>query len=260
MKALVLAGGFARRLGGAAENTPKALIPLHDNKPVIEYLLEKLEEIDGLQNVFISTNAKFKRQFQEWLERRRLRETQTGPKAPLRLDLVTLEAKTEEEKRGPVRTVQFVVDQEKIREDLLVVAGDNLFDFALGDFVRFASKKRAVTLGAYDVGSADEAKKMGVLEIDSKHGRVTEFEEKPKYPKSTLVSLAVYFFPQDSLNLIGDYLGTLGQQLRPGPGELIQWLAKENHKIYAFVFDGTWIDIGSPESLERARKAVANWR
>lgn len=136
-----------------------------------------------------------------------------------------------------------MIDRENVDDDLLVIAGDNLISFDVADFVDYFEDHGAPTLAAYDVGSREKATSYGLVELED--DRVVDFQEKPDDPNSTLVSIACYAFPQDSLSLFPTYLEEGNNP--DEPGWFIQWL--QNHEAtYAYTFDGAWFDIGTPES------------
>jgi glucose-1-phosphate thymidylyltransferase len=112
-----------------------------------------------------------------------------------------------------------------------------------------ASRRGGVSVALYDVGSIEAAKRYGVVSID-KSGRVTEFEEKPQAPKSTLISTGIYYFPREHVSGIGNYLKTEGTK-NDAPGYYIKWLVA-NGKVYGFPFSQKWYDIGDIESYKKA--------
>ncbi|MFW6376496.1 MAG: sugar phosphate nucleotidyltransferase, partial [archaeon] len=149
----------------------------------------------------------------------------------------------EDEKFGVVGALAQLVDREGIDEDLLVIAGDNLISFDVAEFVDFFEAKGAPTLAAYDVGSKEKATAYGVLDVEG--DRVTDLQEKPDDPSSTLISIACYGFPHDALDMLETYLE--GGNNPDEPGWFVQWL-QAREPTYAFSFDGAWYDIGTPES------------
>jgi glucose-1-phosphate thymidylyltransferase len=138
------------------------------------------------------------------------------------------------------------------QDDLLVIAGDNLFSEPLTNFVDFARSKPA-TVAVHDMGSLEAIKKYGCITIDEK-GVVTQFEEKPQNPKSTLAALALYYYSSDVLPLFGTYLAAGNNADQPGLN--LQWLYTRQ-PVYTFPITGQWLDIGSKETLEEANKSFA---
>lgn len=136
------------------------------------------------------------------------------------------------------------MDRENLSDDTLVIAGDNLICFDVSDFLDTFQAHDAPTLAAHDVGSYERASSYGLVEIDN-DGVVVNFEEKPDNPNSTLVSIACYGFPGDTLQLFEEYLD--GDNNPDEPGWFIQWL-QARQKVNTFTFEDPWFDIGTPES------------
>ena len=239
MKALILAGGFAKRMWPLTLETPKALLPIK-GKPLLEYILKKIEPLEGIDKIFISINKKFEKHFADFLQHYRSSKLIT---------LIVEEAMSEEEKLGAVRGIDFFLDREKIMEPLLVINGDNIFDSGLFGLLLLYKRRKASVVGLYDVKDRERAKKYGVVEIDGE-GRLTAFEEKPVSPRSTLASTGIYIFTLPSLEKITAYLASNGGDRM---GDFITWLA-QREKVYGFVLEGKWFDIGSLEEYEQTEK------
>jgi len=238
MKAVILAGGFARRMGRLGIRTPKALLPIA-GRPVIEHILERMQGL-GIDKVFVSTNKRFEQEFSDWAAK-----TAAG----LVIELVVEPAMEEGQKLGSIGGLQFLIEQKSIEEDILVVNGDNLFGSGLEGFISFYKAKKAFTFGVYDTRSIDEAQKMGVV-LSDQSGQVMDFEEKPENPKSTLVSTGIYLFPRETLPLIKQYTDEGNSTDRMG--DFLAWLMKRQ-ALFSFRFDGIWFDIGSPETYGMAQ-------
>ncbi|PSQ17556.1 glucose-1-phosphate thymidylyltransferase [Halobacteriales archaeon QS_8_69_26] len=232
MKAIVLAGGYATRLWPITMDRPKMFLPI-GRSTVIDRIFQELEEDDRISEVYVSTNERFAGDFQEYLA-----DGDYG-KAQLSVEDTT----EEDEKFGVVGALAQLVDREGIDEDTLVIAGDNLISFDVSDFLDFFQAKGAPTLAAYDVGSRERATSYGIVDLDG--DRIVDFQEKPDEPSSTLVSIACYAFPAESLGLLEEYLA--GDNNPDEPGWFVQWL-QSRRSTYAFSFEGAWFDIGTPES------------
>ena len=244
MKAVILAGGFAKRMWPLTENQAKALLPVAD-KPIINHILEKLEEADDVNDIYISTNEKFESDFQQWID-----SVQTSKN----LKLVVECHDCEERKLGAIGGLKYLIYKEKINDDLLVIAGDNLFEFDLKSFVGCCNGCRDPVVAFYDMGDLEKVKKFGVASLDV-NNYVQHFEEKPEEPKSTLISTCIYLIPKEDLKLIDVYLQ--GENNPDAPGFFIQWL-KDQKQIRGFVFTDRWFDIGSFELYDEAIKEFGN--
>ncbi len=241
MRAVILAGGYGKRMGPMGEKMPKALIKVGE-KPVIEHIFEKLKSVRDIDIVYISTNEKFKGQLALWLDKFRSSEKT--------LKLVVEPHTTDHKKLGSMGALKYLIESEKIDDDLMVINGDNVFDFDLNRLVKFFNEKDKLVIGFYDVKSLEEARKMGVGRLNT-YGKLVEFEEKPEKPKSTLVSTGCYIFPRSSLEMVSFYLA--GKNSPDAPGYFVKWFYTR-WKVYGFVFKEKWFDIGSLETLREARE------
>ncbi len=232
MKAVVLAGGYATRLWPITKHRPKMFLPMGEST-VVDRVFAELERDDRISEVFVSTNDRFADDFRAHLA-----------DSPYEKPTLSVEDTTEEsEKFGVVGALAQLVDREAVDDDLLVVAGDNLISFDLSAFVDFFRERDATSLAAYDVGSRERAQSYGLVDLDG--DRVVDFQEKPDDPNSTLVSIACYAFPADTLPDLETYLA---EDNNPDePGWFLQWL-RAREPVHAFTFDGAWFDIGTPES------------
>ena len=232
MDAIVLAGGYATRLWPITRHRPKMFLPIGDST-VIDRIFEELEADDRIDDVYVSTNERFAEEFELHLE-----------ESPFEKPQLSVEDTTEEsEKFGVIGALAQLVDREGLSDDTLVLAGDNLISFSVSEFVDDFQSAGTPTIAAYDVGSRDRATSYGVIDVDG--GRVVDFEEKPDKPASTLVSIACYGFPADTLGLLQTYLA--GDNNPDEPGWFVQWLV-DRERVNAFTFDEAWFDIGTPES------------
>ncbi|MFC6725530.1 sugar phosphate nucleotidyltransferase [Halobium palmae] len=236
MKAVVLAGGYATRLWPITRNRPKMLLPVGE-MTVIDIIFDDLEDDDRIDEVFVSTNEAFAEDFEEYLA-----------ESEYEKPTLSVEETTEEdEKFGVVGALAQLIDREEVDDDLLVVAGDNLLSFDMSEFVDYFYEQGTTSLAAYDVGSREKAKSYGLVELDGE--RVVDFQEKPEDPKSTLVSIACYAFPADTLPKFDEYLA--GDNNPDEPGWFVQWV-QSREPVHAFTFSGAWYDIGTPASYLEA--------
>ena len=241
MKALILAAGYATRLWPLTLNRPKPLL-LVKNKPIMEYSADKIAKISGIDNIYVVTNTKFVRNFKKWASRYKINK---------QVIVIDDEIKTVNERRGSIGDILYSIERENIKDDLLIVAGDNLFNFSLNDFLDFCiSRSPYVTIGLFNVNDKGLAKRYGIVSIDN-NGKVVDFIEKPQEPPSTLAAMCLYFIPAPKLSLIEEYK----QQGLPLDlaGNFIGWLSKKE-PVYGYVFKGQWIDIGDKKSLKYAQE------
>ena len=246
MKVIILAAGYATRLYPLTLTQPKPLLPVA-GQPMIDYVLDNLAPIGGIDRIYVVTNAKFAGHFQQWSADYRAK------KAKLNFTIVNDRSTDDTHKLGAIGDIHFVLTSQNVTDDIIVVAGDNLFSEKLSDFGRFCREKNAPVLAVYDVGNLEEIKKYNAINLDG-DGRITFFEEKPKNPTSTLTGIALYFYPKATLSLIKQYIAEGNNPDQPG--RLVQWLYPRM-PVYTWKVPGLWYDIGSKETLEKANKIFA---
>jgi glucose-1-phosphate thymidylyltransferase len=246
MKVVVLAAGYATRLYPLTLTQPKPLLQVA-GKPMVDWVLDNLAPVPGLERIYIVTNAKFASHFERWAADYRAR------KARLEFTIVNDGSTDESNKLGAIGDLHLVLQREKIDQDLIVVAADNLFSHSLEPFAEFCCRKAAPVVALYDVGNLEAVKKYNAIEVDAT-GRITHFEEKPKQPRSTLTAIALYFYPRATLPLIHQYIAE-GQN-PDQPGRLVQWMYPRT-PFYTWRVPGLWFDIGSKESLEEANRVFS---
>ncbi len=238
MDALILCGGFATRLEPITLFVPKPLLPIR-GRPILDYILENVAR-NGINRIVISTNRKFADQFRYW---KMHRETNQVNKT---IEMVIEPSIKEGEKFGAIRGIEYAIEKAKFSEDLMVIAGDNFYDFDLSKLiVRFEETKKP-TIAVFDVGSLEEAKRFGVVSTNG--SKITEFQEKPENPKSTLISTGIYIFPKQTLTKYKEYLADKNNP--DAPGYFLQWLIKQV-ELEAVVYKGKWFDVGNIETYKK---------
>ena len=240
MDAIILAAGYATRLYPLTKNKPKPLLHVA-RKPIVEHIIRKIEEIKDINKIYIVTNDKFEGHFNDWLR-------SFDAKSPI--EIINDGTKSNEDRLGAIGDVHFAITSKNIDNELIVVAGDNLFELSLNDVSNFFRKKKSNVIVLHDVKDIELAKHYGIVETDNEN-LVTHFEEKPQNPRSTLASTGIYLFPKKTIELIKKYIE---QGNNPDKtGSFIEWLHKRD-KVHSYVTDKKWYDIGSFEQLEKADK------
>ncbi len=246
MKALVLAAGYATRLYPLTKDYPKPLLKL-GKRPIIDYIIDKLKPIEEIDEIIVITNSKFIPHFRKWA-----RSIKAGKKITLVDDLT----KSLSDRRGAIGDMHFAIKNKRIKDDLIVIGGDNLFDASLKDFVALAQDKYPnPVIGVYNIKNKINAKKYGVLKLDKEH-KVIDFQEKPAKPKSKLVAMCLYFFPGKKLTLMKEYLNNKAK-IHDATGLYIDWL-RNRVPVYGCVFKGIWFDIGDYKFYHEAIKKFAS--
>jgi glucose-1-phosphate thymidylyltransferase len=243
MKAVILAGGYAKRLWPLTKETPKPLLDV-GGKEIITRLIEKIEKIDEIKEIVISTNAKFRAKFKEYVKKL---------KTSKKVRLVVEPTMKEGEKLGSIGGLNFLMDHLKIEKDTLIIGGDNIFEFNMRKFFDFYKEKDASIIALKEMEKCELMKKYGICTLDE-NDKICGFEEKPEKPKSCFVSTACYLFKHDDLMLVKKYLKEGNSP--DAMGFFITWVIKKTD-IYGYVFGHPWYDIGSIEQLEEARRVYS---
>lgn len=245
MIALLLVAGYATRLYPLTMDTPKALLPI-DGRPMLDYITDQIDGLEGVSRTVVVSNHPFADTFRKWAAGR------NG--IPI---TVLDDGSTDNANRlGAVGDIRFAVEEAGIDDDLLVVAGDNLFTFQLSDAVSFFRERREDTILVGRLGPGDDARRFAVVELDA-DGRVTDMVEKPEHPRSDTVAYAVYLYRRDTLPLIRQYLEEGNN--KDAPGYFPSWLYLRK-PLSAYLFDGKCLDIGTPEVYESVKNGFENVR
>ena len=236
MKALILAAGYATRLRPLTDTWAKELLPV-GGRPIIDSIVESIGAVGDVDEVHVVTNARKAPAFAAWAEARR--------EVVIHDDGTT----SNDDRLGAVGDLQFVIDHAGIDDDLLVIAGDNLFEYSLVDFVAFwRGKQPGSAVAVRDVGSLELVRRYGVVDLDE-NDRVVDFVEKPADPHSTLAATATYLFAREHVRLVDVYLA--GGNAPDQPGRFVVWL-QQREPVYGWRFDGGWFDIGDHAQLLEA--------
>jgi glucose-1-phosphate thymidylyltransferase len=245
MKCLLLGAGYATRLYPLTKSQPKPLLPV-GGKPMMEWILDKVFAVKEIDAVYIVSNHKFIDNYRVWqqdLEGRR----------NLKVPLAVIDDGTtsNDDRLGAIGDIRFVIDQTKIKDDLLVIAGDNLFSDGLGGIVKTFAKLGTTVVGLKDLADRPHLiTQYSVVDLDGE-GRIVGFVEKPPIPKGTLISIAIYCYAKKHVPLFQRYIdeGNKPDQ----PGYFIQWLHKQV-PVHGHVMQGTWYDIGDIEEYNKANE------
>jgi glucose-1-phosphate thymidylyltransferase len=235
VKALILAAGYATRLRPLTDTWAKELLPV-GGRPIVDRIVDNLAQVAEVDEVHLVTNARKAPWFHEWAN---------GRDVTIHDDGTT----SNDDRLGAIGDIEFVVGRLGEVDDLLVIAGDNLFDFQLSDLVGFwQTKGVASAVALRDVGSLDLARQYGVVDLDADR-RIRSFVEKPPEPTSTLAATATYLYHREHVPLIRTYVETEANVDQPG--RLVAWL-HQREPVYGWVFTEPWYDIGDQEQLLEA--------
>jgi dTDP-glucose pyrophosphorylase/mevalonate kinase len=231
IKVIIPAGGFASRLYPLTENQPKSLLKIN-GKTLLDYTIDKINEIKYVDEIIIVTNNKFYNQFLEWKNSR-----------AENIKLINNNINTDQELSSGLGNLLIAINNEEVDSDILVIGGDNFFECSLEEIYETFKKEQKDIAILYDVRDIERAKSLGVAKL--KDNLIENFEEKPQNPKSTLCSTSAYFYKKETLNLIRE----LSQTSPHGNiGSVIEFLYK-NVPVYGYVVREKWVDINDKTVL-----------
>jgi len=234
MTCVILAAGYATRMYPLTRDMPKSLLEVA-GKTILDYILENLGRAPEIRRLILVSNARFFGSFSAWAKNRTF---------PFPLHILDDGSTDNDNRLGAVADLAFAVEEAEIRENLLVLAGDNLFDFEIRDFIAFFQTRKADCITTHRLEDPELLRRTGVIEIGPDQ-RVLAFQEKPREPRSPWAAPPFYVYRRDTLSLIRPYLDQGGNP--DAPGHFVPWLL-ERKPVYAFPFTGTRYDIGSLES------------
>lgn len=238
MKNIVIAAGYATRLGGLTRNYPKPLLKIGD-RTILGRMLDDIDRIDDITEHVIITNHKFAGIFEDWANG----QNYTKP-----ITIVDDGTETNETRLGAVCDLLFAMDRLNIDDDMLVVAADNLLFFSFRDFVDFAKEKQTSCIMCHEQPDIDKLRRTGVILVDEEM-KVLDMEEKPEHPKSRWAVPPFYIYLKKDLDLIRHSVENgCGKD---APGNLAHYMVSRT-VIHAWPMNGGRFDIGSIDTYKEA--------
>ena len=242
MKNIVIAAGYATRLGELTKNFPKPLLKIGNNT-ILGRMLDDIDAIPDIDEHIIITNHKFAHIFNEWKDQ----QSYTKP-----ITIIDDGTETNDTRLGAVCALLYAMDKLQIDDDLLVVAADNLLFFSFRDFVEYAKAKGTSCIICHDQPSIDKLQRTGVVVLDE-NNKVLNMEEKPEQPKSHWAVPPFYIYKKQDLDLVRHSVENgCGKD---APGNLAHYMV-EHTVMHAWPMAGTGenlrFDIGSLDTYKEA--------
>ena len=230
MKCIILAAGYATRLYPLTLTRPKPLLRVA-GKTILDWLVDDMTLL--IDEFIVVSNHKFAQQFRAWAEGKAQK-------------IIVLDDGTEsnETRLGAVKDIQLAA--QGITEDCLVMAGDNVLDFSLQHFVRFAQEKGTSCVMCHEENRLEALQKTAVITMDE-NNLITSYEEKPKEPKGNHAVPPFYFYHAADIHRIQEALDAGGGY--DAPGSFAAWLSGKT-PMHAYVMTGKRYDIGDMKSYE----------
>ena len=236
MHAIILAAGYATRMYPLTENTPKPLLRVGD-KSIVDHIIEKIPK--EVKKIHIVTNAKFYNQFKVWQKNKK------------NISIVNDATTSNEARLEGIGDILLTIKGKKIDDDLLIIAGDNLFEFDLQKMLDMFKEKNTPIIAASDLKDKSLlAKRFGVIQI-GKSDKMIGFEEKPENPKTKLAATACYVIPKTHIPKLRQYTKEIKE--KKNLGYFIIWLMQKE-PVHAVVFKEPWYDIGNLEEYNKLKQ------
>lgn len=245
MKCLILAAGYATRLYPLTENFPKPLLEVKE-KTIIDWLIDDLETTNKIDEYIVISNHKFINHFKNWKISHKLNDK-----------IIILDDGTEsnETRLGAVCDIELAIKKLNIKDNLMVIAGDNLLDFSLGEFINYFENKKSTCVMRYFESNLDKVKKSAELIIDT-NDLVIEMNEKPNVPKSNWCCPPFYIYSSNDIDMVEK--GIKDGCKKDAPGSFIEYLVKLS-PIYAMEMKGKRYDIGTLDSYNNICKTYKKY-
>lgn len=240
MKNIVIAAGYATRLGELTKNFPKPLLQIGETT-ILGRMLDDIDRIPEIDEHIIITNHRFAEIFEDWASA----QTYSKP-----VTIVDDGTSTNETRLGAVCDLLFALDKLSIDDDLLVVAADNILMFSFQEFVDFARENDSSCIMCHEQPSIERLQRTGVVVLDE-NGKVLNMEEKPQEPKSHWAVPPFYIYLRKDLELVRNSVENgCGKD---APGNLAHYMV-DNTLMHAWKMTAGRFDIGSLDSYEEAKK------
>ena len=237
MKCLILAAGYATRLYPLTENFPKPLLQVGE-KTILDWLVDDIDRASIVDEYVVISNHKYAHHFEAWAKGKKQKIT-----------VVDDGTSTNETRLGAVMDIQFAIDALAIDDDMLVIAGDNVLDFSLTEFVRYAKEKQTSAVMRYFEADKEKIKKSAAVITDASD-LILDMEEKPKDPASNWCCPPFYYYTREDARLVKT--GIESGCSVDAPGSYIAWLCKKA-RVHAMQMPGKRYDIGNLESYAKVQ-------
>lgn len=240
MKCILLCAGYATRLYPLTKDFPKALLEIEEKKPLLNYTIDKINQLEEIDEIFLVTNDRFYERFSDWA--RNLDNIKP-------ITVINDHTVSNDDRLGALGDIQYTINSQNIFDDVLIVLGDNLFDFDLQQIIDFYHEKNGPVVGGQYENNTDLLMRLGVIE-SNKENQIIGFEEKPSQPKGNIKSLGIYVYPRHIISVLKQYLEEGNKS--DAPGFFLSYLYQKE-SVYVFPLDGNWFDVGTHEALEEVR-------
>ena len=237
MKCLILAAGYATRLYPLTLNFPKPLLEI-GGKTILDWLIDDIDTSGLVDEYVVISNHKFACHFNDWAK------TKTQ-----KITVLDDGTESNETRLGAVKDIQFAIEELRLDDDMLVIAGDNVLDFSLCRFIEYAKEKNSSCIMRYFEPDENRLHKCGVVEIDGSD-KILSMVEKPAEPATHWCCPPFYFYTREDAGLVKK--GIESGCGTDAPGSYIAWLCGQT-TVHAMEMPGSRYDVGNLESYTKIK-------
>lgn len=235
MKCILLCAGYATRLFPLTENFPKPLLEIGE-KPILNYILEEVNTVEDVDSIYVITNNRYYHHFVDWANNL----NNIKP-----ITVINDHTTSNDDRLGAIGDIMYVIKEANINDDLMIIAGDNLFTYPLKKVVDYYKTKNKPILCGKELTDINLLRRFAVASLDD-NDKIIDLVEKPNEPKSNIGVYATYIYPQSILKYFDIYKSE-GNNM-DAPGHFPQYLYKKED-MYLYKFDGECYDVGTIETL-----------
>jgi mannose-1-phosphate guanylyltransferase len=236
MKAILLAGGKGTRLRPLTVHTPKPIVPIL-NRPFLYYQIDLLKQVPEIDEVILSLNY----------QPRRIEEVfGEGEGLGVRLRYVV-----EPMPLGTAGAVRYAGDS--LKESVVVFNGDVLTQVDLAAVLRLHRERKAKA--TIVLTPVENPRAYGLVETDAERN-IRRFLEKPGEDEITCntINAGIYVLEPDTFDRIPkDTAWSIERSFFPS-------LIERGETFVAYVYDGYWIDIGTPAKYMQVHRDIMDGR
>lgn len=236
MKAILLVAGYATRLYPLTKDMPKALLKIGE-KEILTHIYEEVETLENVDEIYVITNHKFYEHFCKW---------GNGLNSSKKITVIDDGTTNEDNRRGAIGDIKYTIDKQNIKDDIIVIAGDNFFTYKLKDLYSYYNKVQDNCVCVKEIDDIEQLKAFAVACVDD-NNKLIDLEEKPNNPKSNIAVFATYIYTKSTIPMFEQYLNEGNKP--DAPGYFVEWLYKRKN-VYAYKFKGECYDIGTLKSYE----------
>lgn len=240
MKCILLCAGYATRLFPITKNFPKALLEIEEGKPLLNYIVEEVNTIPEIDEIYLVTNDRYAKHFEEW-------SIALNNEKPI--SIYNDHTTSNEDRLGAIGDINYVVNRANIQEDVIIIAGDNLFTYSLKGVIDYYHEKQGPVVCSTEIDDIQILRQFAVAELNE-NDQIVNLIEKPQTPPSNIAVYATYVYPKEILDQIRIYLEEGNNP--DAPGYFVEYLYKKM-PVYAYRFQGECYDVGTHEALDKVR-------